>query len=245
MARFYVPHPNIENGILKVDGVEVRHIRKVLRLGRGDAIRVFDGSGKEYEGTIVEEGSSSVVILIQNIFSSETESPLEITLAQSLLKGEKMDFLIQKATELGVKEIIPFFSSRSVPLLERSRRLQRRRRWERIAVEASKQCGRGVVPKIESLKEYSEMLQIASPDGLRLVLWERDGIKLKEVLETSGERVKIFFVVGPEGGFSREEVDEAERSGFTPVILGRRILRAETASLCVLSILQYQRGDIG
>jgi 16S rRNA (uracil1498-N3)-methyltransferase len=102
-----------------------------------------------------------------------------------------------------------------------------------------------VVPKIESLKDYSEMLQIASPDGLRLILWERDGIKLKEVLETSEERMKIFFVVGPEGGFSKEEVDEAEKSGFIPVILGRRVLRAETASLCLLSILQYQRGDIG
>jgi len=245
MSRFYVPMPQIEKGMLRVEGNEVKHIRRVLRLKAGDEIIVFDSLGKEYKGMIIKETICSVVIKIQNIFLSKRDSPLDVTLAQSLLKGEKMDYLIQKATELGVKEIIPFFSSRSVPLLERSRRLQRCRRWERIAVEASKQCGRGVVPKIESLKEYSEMLQIASPDGLRLVLWERDGIKLKEVLETSGERVKIFFVVGPEGGFSREEVDEAERSGFTPVILGRRILRAETASLCVLSILQYQRGDIG
>ena len=245
MPRFYVPNPSIQDELLKIEGEEVKHIRKVLRLKAGDKIIVFNGLGKEYEGTILEEKPSSVLVKVQDIFFPQKDSPLEVTLAQSLLKGEKMDFLIQKATELGVKEIIPFFSSRSVPLLERSRRQQRRRRWERIAVEASKQCGRGVVPKIESLKEYSEMLQIASPDGLRLVLWERDGIKLKEVLETSGERVKIFFVVGPEGGFSREEVDEAERSGFTPVILGRRILRAETASLCVLSILQYQRGDIG
>ena len=94
-----------------------------------------------------------------------------------------MDFLIQKATELGVKEIIPFFSSRSVPLLEKSRRLKRHHRWERIAIEASKQCGRGVVPKIEPLQDYSEMLQTVSPDPLRLILWEREGIKLKEVLE--------------------------------------------------------------
>jgi len=245
MPRFYVPNPSIQDELLKIEGEEVKHIRKVLRLKAGDKIVVFNGLGKEYEGTILEEKPSSVLVKVQDIFFPQKDSPLEVTLAQSLLKGEKMDFLIQKATELGVREIVPFFSSRSVPLLERSRRQQRRRRWERIAVEASKQCGRGLVPKIESLKEYSEMLQIASPHGLRLILWERDGIKLKEVLETSGERVKIFFVVGPEGGFSREEVDEAERSGFTPVILGRRILRAETASLCVLSILQYQRGDIG
>jgi len=245
MPRFYVPNPYIQNGLLKIEGDEVKHIRKVLRLRAGDEIIVFDGLGKEYEGTILEEKPSSVLVKVQNTFFPQKNSPLEVTLAQSLLKGEKMDFLIQKATELGVNEIIPFFSSRSVPLLERTRRVERHRRWERIAIEASKQCGRGVIPKIESLKDFSEMLQIASPDGLRLILWEREGVKLKEVLEGLKKEAKIFFVVGPEGGFSQGEVDEAEKSGFIPVILGKRILRAETASLCLLSILQYQRGDIG
>jgi 16S rRNA (uracil1498-N3)-methyltransferase len=245
MARFYVPQPQIEKGVLKVEGEEVKHIRKVLRLKAGDEITVFDGLGKEFEGTIVEEGLSSVVIRIQNVYSSKRDSPLEVTLAQSLLKGEKMDYLIQKATELGVKEIIPFLSSRSVPRLEKPRRLKRHHRWERIAIEASKQCGRGVVPKIESLQNYSDMLRMASPNTLRLILWEREGIKLKEILERSKERKKIFFIIGPEGGFSQGEVEEAKRAGFIPVTLGRRILRAETASLCFLSILQYEQGDIG
>jgi 16S rRNA (uracil1498-N3)-methyltransferase len=245
MTRFYVLQPRIEEGMLKIEGDEVKHIRKVLRLKAGDEITVFNGLGKEFEGTIVEEELSSVVIKIQNIFSSERDSPLEVTLAQSLLKGEKMDYLIQKATELGVKEVIPFFSSRSVPLLEKSRRLNRHHRWEKIAIEASKQCGRRVVPKIEFLRDYSDMLQTASPDDLRFILWEREGIKLKEVLEGTEEKKKIFFIVGPEGGFSQAEVDEAKRTGFIPVTLGRRILRAETASLCLLSILQYEQGDIG
>jgi 16S rRNA (uracil1498-N3)-methyltransferase len=245
MARFYVPQPRIEKGMLKVEGEEVKHIRKVLRLKAGDEITVFDGLGKEFEGTIIEEGLSSVVIRIKNVYSSEKDSPLEVTLAQSLLKGEKMDILIQKATELGVKEVIPFLSSRSVPLLERSKRVNRHHRWERIAIEASKQCGRGVVPKIQSLQDYSEMLPMASPSALRLILWEREGIKLKEILERSKERGKVFFVIGPEGGFSQGEVDEAKGAGFIPVTLGRRILRAETASLCFLSILQYEQGDIG
>jgi len=245
MPRFYVPQPRIEKGMLKIEGDEVRHIRKVLRLKRGDEIVVFNGSGKEYGGTIVEEGPSSVVITIRNIFSSETESQLEITLAQSLLKGDKMDYLIQKATELGVKEIIPFFSSRSVPLLEKSRRLKRYHRWERIAVEASKQCGRGVVLKIEPLQDYSEILRTASPDSLRLILWEREGVRLKEALERSEKKTKIFFIIGPEGGLSEEEIDQAKRNGFTPVNLGRRILRSETVSLCLVSILQYEWGDMG
>jgi 16S rRNA (uracil1498-N3)-methyltransferase len=245
MSRFYVPTPQIEKGMLRVEGNEVKHIRRVLRLKAGDEIIVFDSLGKEYEGTIIEETTSSVVIKIQNIFLSKRDSPLDVTLAQSLLKGEKMDYLIQKATELGVKEIIPFFSSRSVPLLEKSGRLKRHHRWGRIAIEASKQCGRGVVPKIEPLQDYSEMLQIASPGSLRLILWEREGGQLKEVLERSKEKTRIFFIIGPEGGFSQEEVEEAKRAGFIPVTLGRRILRAETASLCLLSILQYEQGDIG
>jgi 16S rRNA (uracil1498-N3)-methyltransferase len=245
MSRFYVPTPQIEKGMLRVEGNEVKHIRRVLRLKAGDEIIVFDSLGKEYEGTIIEETTSSVVIKIQNIFLSERDSPLDVTLAQSLLKGEKMDYLIQKATELGVREIIPFFSSRSVPLLEKSGGLKRHHRWGRIAIEASKQCGRGVVPKIEPLQDYSEMLQIASPGSLRLILWEGEGDPLKEVLERSKEKTGIFFIIGPEGGFSQEEVEEAKRAGFIPVTLGRRILRAETASLCLLSILQYEQGDIG
>jgi 16S rRNA (uracil1498-N3)-methyltransferase len=231
--------------MLKVEGEEVKHIRKVLRLTEGDEITVFDGLGKEFEGTIVEERLSSVVIRVKSVSSSKRDSPLEVTLAQSLLKGEKMDYLIQKATELGVKEIIPFLSSRSVPRLEKSKRLKRHHRWERIAIEASKQCGRGVVPRIEFLQDYSEMLPKASPNALRLILWEREGIRLKEILERSKEKKKIFFVIGPEGGFSQGEVDEAKGAGFIPVTLGRRILRAETASLCFLSILQYEQGDIG
>jgi 16S rRNA (uracil1498-N3)-methyltransferase len=245
MARFYVPQPCIENGMLKVEGDEVKHIRKVLRLKTGDEISVFDGLGRAFQGVIVEERLSSVVIRIENIYSTTRGSPLEVILAQSLLKGEKMDYLIQKATELGVGEIIPFLSSRSIPLLEKSKGLKRHQRWKRIAVEASKQCGRGVVPEIESLQNYPEVLRKATSDSLCLILWEKEGAKLKEILERPKESKKIFFVVGPEGGFSQGEVDEAKGAGFTPVTLGRRILRAETASLCFLSILQYVRGDMG
>ncbi len=245
MARFFVRQPQIEKGILRVEGDEVKHIRKVLRLKKGDEIIIFDGSAKEYEGTIVGEGPFSVAILIRIVLPSRKESNLQVTLAQSLLKGEKMDYLIQKATELGIKEIIPFSSSRSIPLLERSKWLERHRRWEKIAIEASKQCGRTILPRIDLLKDYSQMLRSASPDSIRLILWEKEGQRLKELLEGKGEKSNIFFVVGPEGGLSQKEVDEAKRSGFITVTLGGRILRSETASLCLLSILQYEWGDIG
>ena len=245
MPRFYVPQPQILSGVLKVEGSEVKHIKKVLRLKTGDEIIVFDGLGNEFEGTIVEGASSSVVIRVQNISSSKSESPLEIILAQSLLKGEKMDYLIQKATELGVKEIIPFFSSRSIPFLEKSGKQKRHQRWERIAIEGSKQCGRGMIPKIEPLQDYSEVLRTPSSDFLRLILWEKEEFRLKEALDRSKEKKRIFFIVGPEGGFSEEEIEEAKRAGFFTVTLGKRVLRAETASLCLLSILQYDWGDIG
>jgi 16S rRNA (uracil1498-N3)-methyltransferase len=245
MARFYVPQPKIEKGMLRVEGDEVRHIRKVLRLKAGDKIVIFDGTAREYEGTIVEADSSSVVIKVQNVLPSRSESPLEIALAQGLLKGEKMDYLIQKATELGVNRVIPFLSSRTIPLLEESRRLNRHHRWKKIAVEASKQSGRGVVPKIESLQDYFEMVQTATQDSLRLILWEKEGARLKEILAGAKAKKKIFFVVGPEGGLTHDEVDHARRREFIPVNLGRRILRSETSSLCLLSILQYEGGDIG
>ena len=203
MARFYVPHLQIEDGILRVEGDEVRHIRKVLRLRAGDALSIFDGSGKEYEGTIVEEGSASVSIRVQTIFPSKRESDLEIVFAQSLLKGEKMDYLIQKATELGVKRIVPFISSRSIPLLEKTKRIERHRRWEKIAIGASKQCGRGVVPKIDPLQDYPQILRIRS-EGFPAAHPLGGGREKTQgsFEENWKEGNAVFFLVGPEGGLS-------------------------------------------
>lgn len=245
MARFYVPQPHVDKGVLRVEGPEARHIRNVLRLKTGDPLTVFDGSAKEYDGSIVELSSSFVLVRIEKTSSPQRDSPLEITLAQSLLKGEKMDYVIQKATELGIKRMVPFFSSRSVPLLEKPKRLERQRRWERIAVEASKQCGRATLPEITSLLDYDEMLCLAPEDALRFISWEREGVPLKHVLKRPPEKEKVFFIVGPEGGLSEQEVEESKRAGFVAVSLGKRIVRAETASLCLLSILQYEWGDIG
>lgn len=245
MARFFVPDPKIEDGLMQIKGHEARHIRRVLRLRTGDGIIVFDGSGREYEGVIIKEEPTAVLIKVSGLFSSKEESPIDIVLAQSLLKGEKMDYLIQKATELGVRRVIPFFSSRSIPLPDRSKTLERHQRWERIAIEASKQCGRGFIPKIEVLCDYSEMLSLASRESLRLILHEKEGRRLKEVLSDPQDRRRIFFVVGPEGGLTQKEIDESKGKEFVPVFMGERILRAETASLCLLSILQYKWGDIG
>jgi 16S rRNA (uracil1498-N3)-methyltransferase len=245
MPRFYVAHPHIEMGMVRVEGSEVRHIRRVLRLRPGDAITLFDGKGTEYRGTIHEFDRSSVIIRIQDTSPAERESPLEITLAQSLLKGEKMDYLIQKATELGVKRIVPFFSSRSIPLLDRSKRQKRNLRWEKVAAQASKQCGRGVFPDIAPLRDYADIFQTIGPGSLRLILWETEGTRLKEVLNRSKGTNRVFFIVGPEGGFSSDEVEQAKTREVIPIHFGKRILRAETASLYLASVLQYEWGDMG
>jgi 16S rRNA (uracil1498-N3)-methyltransferase len=244
MKRFYVSQLHIKNGVTKVGGSEARHIQKVLRLKTGDEVVLFNGSTQQYQGTIIEEHPNSVTIRIQNILPFHAESPLGATLAQSLLKGEKMDYLIQKATELGVKRVIPFLSSRSIPHLDKSQTSKRHQRWEKIAIEASKQCGRGVIPTIDPLQDFSNLLENAPSEALRFLLWEKEGVRLKDFLRGLKERKEIFFVVGPEGGFSKEEVTQAEQFGFTPVFLGERILRAETVSLCILSILQYEWGDL-
>lgn len=245
MPRFYIPHPHLEDQCLTVKGQEVRHIRKVLRLREGDEITLFDGSGQTYQGKIIEDRPTSLVVKVEAIFCSKSDSPLEITLAQSLLKGEKMDYLIQKATELGIREIIPFFSSRSIPLLEKSKKSEKRHRWEKIAIEASKQCGRGYLPRIAPLCDFSEMLSMAPDESIRFILYEGKGKRLKEVLKEFKDPQKIFSVIGPEGGFNEEEIEQCKKKGFIPIYLGERILRAETASLCFLSILQYELGDIG
>lgn len=245
MPRFYVPEPRVEGDLIRVTGNEAKHIRTVLRLKTGDRLSIFDGSSKEYEGTIVKADRSDVLVRIETILRPREAFGLAITLAQSLLKGDKMDWVIQKATELGASELIPFFSSRTVPLLEPSKAKDRHKRWRRIAVEASKQCGRTLLPRVSPLLDYHQVLRVPSRNALRLFLWEKKGAKLKEVLTGMGERENIFVVVGPEGGWADQEAEEAIGVGFIPITLGRRTLRAETVGLSVLSILQYELGDMG
>jgi 16S rRNA (uracil1498-N3)-methyltransferase len=175
--------------------------------------------------------------------SPERESPLRITLGQGLLKGERMKFVIQKATELGVDRIIPLVSARSIPIVEGERETLRLERWRRIAQEAAKQCGRTVVPEIGSIHELGDFL--SQGEGARVILWEGEPTPLRAVIEEIDPQGGITLLIGPEGGFSEEEVSTAQASGFHVAGLGKRILRAETATLSVLSILQHRFGDLG
>lgn len=243
MPRVYIPPERIGGEEISLQSKEARYILTVLRLGPGDEVIVFDGEGREYRTVLTEDYEEGVYLLIQEELSPERESPLRITLGQGLLKGEKMKFVIQKATELGVDKIIPIVSSRSIPLVEEERETLRIERWRRIAQEAAKQCGRTVVPEITPIQELGDFL--SEDEGTRMILWEGEPTPLRDVIEEIYPQGGITLLIGPEGGFSEEEVLKAQDHGFLVAGLGQRILRAETASLSVLSILQHRFGDLG
>jgi 16S rRNA (uracil1498-N3)-methyltransferase len=243
MPRIYIPPERIGDEGISLQSREVRYILAVLRLGPGDEVTVFDGEGREYRTALFDDYEGGVYLSIQEELNPERESPVRITLGQGLLKGEKMKFVIQKATELGVDRIIPLVSSRSIPLVEGERETLRIERWRRITQEAAKQCGRTVVPDVTQIHELGDFL--SQGEGTRMILWEGESTPLREVIEKIDPKRGITLLIGPEGGFSEEEVSTAQGSGFLVAGLGQRILRAETASLSVLSILQHRFGDLG
>ena len=245
--RIYNPQ-TLDEGTFAELGADYRvYLRDVLRLREGDGLTLFDGVGHEYR-TIIRGFEPDAVRLEvaakKDIILPETR----ITLAQSLPKGGKMEFIIQKSTELGVSRIIPFISSRSIPRLTGDRAAGKVARWGKVAVEASRQCGRADVPEVSEITSFDEMLRSVDGSALRIILWEgEDQHGLREILtdERNAGADSFCIVIGPEGGFSWEEIEQARQKGFLSASLGRLILRTETAPLAALSILQYEKGLFG
>jgi 16S rRNA (uracil1498-N3)-methyltransferase len=245
MARFFLAKESIQNQRGTIVGEELAHLRRVMRLGPGDRLTVFDDTGWEHEAVIRSLSADRGDIDILRSYRPERESSLQITLALGLIKGEKTDFVVEKATELGVQTLVPFISSYTVPKLNDRKIETRTERWQRIALSAAKQCGRTVVPEILTLCEFQELVKQPWADTLKLLCWEKEGPTLRQVYETDRDARGILLVIGPEGGFSSEEADKALQAGFRSVHLGRRILRSETAALAALSVVQFLWGDIG
>ncbi len=223
-----------------------RYVRNVLRLRKNDHLILFDGSGFEYQARICEAGADRVAVEILKKDFVEPET-CRITLCQALPKSGKMDFIVQKSTELGVVRIVPFHSARSVPRLSVEKGAEKVSRWRKIAVEAARQCGRVAVPRIDSCVDFREMLQSAPPGSMKIIFWEEETrLGIRKVLRMSPADAAddMFVAVGPEGGFSKEEVGLAVEAGFRSVSLGRHILRVETAVLAILSIIQYEKGSL-
>jgi 16S rRNA (uracil1498-N3)-methyltransferase len=248
--RFYAPPlafaPDERTVSLNAD--EARHVRGVLRLQPGDEVYVFDGAGKEFRCAVREFVRDGAVLeVVEEVAPARPESPLKLTLAVALLKGEKFDLVVQKATELGASRIVPVATSRAdVRIRTGDDAQQKVMRWQRIALEAAKQCGRARLMEIEEPVGFKTLIDRTAGDGeLRLMFAERSGTSLDEVAHNSRSGwVKMSALVGPEGGWADDEIDLARESGWTIVTLGGRTLRAETAAIAIVALLQHRFGDL-
>ncbi len=241
MPRFYCPPFLPFDGDFDLPSDAAHHASRVLRLRVGDAVQMFDGIGNECHGVIAELSGKRV--RVENILAvaSERESPLHTVLAQALCGSEKMDWVIQKATELGVTEIQPLDTERSVARLTAERAEKRMAHWQQVAISACEQCGRNVLPVIHPPQDIMVWLQTMRDVAYsRFILLPEGSTSLHA---QARPEQKAVLLIGAEGGFTRAESDSALRCGFTPVRMGRRVMRTETAAVAGIAALQMLWGD--
>lgn len=241
MPRFYCTPPLPQNGSFELPADAAHHASRVLRLREGDAVQIFDGIGNESHGVIAELSGKRVVLGNISAANTDRESPLRITLAQALSSSEKMDWVIQKATELGATEIQPLATERSVAKLSSERAEKRIEHWQQVAIAACEQCGRNILPTIHAPLDIMAWLQQTrtSPDT-KFILLPEGASSLSSQTKPLGN---ITLLIGAEGGFAPAESESALRCGFTPVRMGARVLRTETAAVAGLAALQTLWGD--
>ena len=246
MRYFFIEPDALKKPKVSIEGPEMRHIKNVLRLKSGDTIRLFDGQGSEYEAAIQRVLSNRIEIDITQQFPASKESPVQITVAQALLKEKKMDRLLRHLCEIGITHWMPFISQRSVPRPGANRLPARVKRWEKILKESCKQCQRARLPEIIKMMSFEEVLQYAPSCDLTIIFYEKESATLHSRMPTiqQSEPKKILLILGPEGGFSDQEIEEARAAGFVVAGLGPRILRAETATIAACTLIQYLFGDM-
>lgn len=246
MSRFFVNNENILSNSIIITGEDVVHIKKVLRLKIGDNIIVSDGMGTDYHVEIQKMDSDTVDTKIISSYKNISEPPINITLFQALPKSDKMDYIIQKGVELGVKTIVPVITERTIVKISNNKGYEKKnQRWNRISMEAAKQCNRGVIPQVENPMTFKEAINTLPDNGLKILPYEKEKSQgIKSVLKKKSYNKDIFIFIGPEGGFSDKEIELAFKSGLNIISLGPRILRTETAGIVVLSILMYELGDV-
>ena len=239
MPRFYVDFALSPDSVVELPDNVVRHLN-VLRVKNTEEIVLFNGNGKAYPALpeVLEKRRASVRILREE--ATDNESPLNITLVQAVSSAERMDFTLQKSVELGVAEIHPVISERCVVRLSGERAEKRVARWQEIVVSACEQSGRNIVPKVLPLTTYAQALQQLPQETTKLLMSLNRAQKLSDVRPQSG---KVVFMVGPEGGWTEKEEQQAFDAGFQSVTLGKRVLRTETASLAAIAAMQTLWGD--
>ncbi|MGE4406596.1 16S rRNA (uracil(1498)-N(3))-methyltransferase [Pseudomonas sp.] len=235
LSRFFIDAP-LALGQHPLPEAAAHYISRVLRLSTGYAVQLFDGSGSEFRGVLTDVGKKSVVVELQEQLPGQPESPLRIHLGQGLSRGERMDWAIQKATELGVAQITPIVSERCEVRLNDERADKRLAHWRQIAISACEQCGRSVLPVIHAPRTLDEWLGLEAE--LKLVLHP-----VAAPLASHARPQTLAFLIGPEGGLSDAEVERAGAAGFHPARLGPRVLRTETAPVVALSVAQQLWGD--
>ncbi|WP_373387050.1 16S rRNA (uracil(1498)-N(3))-methyltransferase [Pseudomonas alcaligenes] len=236
LSRFFIDAP-LSLGQHELPEAQAHYIGRVLRHAAGDAVQLFDGSGQEYRGELIEVGKKAVRVELREQLDGLAESPLRIHLGQGLSRGERMDWAIQKATELGVGEITPIVSERCEVRLKDERADKRLAHWRQVAISACEQCGRSVLPLIHpplTLAEWQTHVQAE----LKLVLHP-----VAAPLESHARPQSLAFLIGPEGGLSEAEVEQARAAGFHAARLGPRVLRTETAPVVALAVAQQLWGD--
>src|SRR5688572_28979503 len=238
--RFFAPPSafNFSKRIVTLSAEEARHLREVLRLKTGDEVQVFDGAGGEFRAVVSQARREFAELEIgDRIESPKPESPLQLTLAVALLKGEKFDLVVQKGTELGANKFVPLVTRYAdIRLRDEADATKRIIRWQRIALEAAKQCGRAVVPEISAPVPFDSVIN----EDSCLMFSEREG----QALNTKIKIGNLIAIVGSEGGWSDEELDQARAAGVPIVTLGGRVLRAETAAIATAVLLQHLYGDL-
>ena len=249
LTRVYVEAPVATGKRLVVEGSAANHITRVLRLRSGDLLTVFDGSGGEFGARIEEFRKDSVVVTVEEHRPLDRESPLPLTLAQGISRGERMDWVIQKATELGTSRIVPLFTKRSMVRLDERQAERKLQHWRAIAIAACEQCGRNKIPELAAPVDFFDVLPADDSGAMRLLLSPTGDLRIEELAEVGqdlapGVRKGITVLIGPEGGLEEVEQEAALAAGFKAVQLGPRVLRTETAAIAALTIIQRYFGDL-
>ena len=240
LTRVHVETAITPHARLTLEGVAANHVTRVLRLRAGDALTLFDGRGGEYAACVEALRRDAVLVEVGEHHDRDPESPLAITLLQGISRGERMDWVVQKATELGVRRLVPVVTERTVVRLDERQAANRVRHWRAIAIAACEQCGRNRVPEIEDPVSLDSLQQVLPQRGLRIVLAPDGKLRVGDLLPAEG----IAVLIGPEGGLTETEHRRALDGGFLALRLGPRVLRTETAAVAVLAALQLELGDL-
>lgn len=242
LTRIYFPGEIPAHGVCALAPDQAHRVARVLRLAVGAEVVLFDGCGSEQSAVITQIAKAKVTLQVGGSRAVDRESPLAVMLAQGISSGERMDFTIQKAVELGVAAIRPLASHRSVVRLDAARALKRAAHWQAVAIAACEQCGRNTVPQVLPVLDFTDWLAHDAQQAaeLRVLLSPEGQVTLSALSRPSG---RVTLLAGPEGGLSPQEQQDARNAGFTPVRLGPRILRTETAALAALSAMQMLWGD--